>query len=370
MTAEQIYRLSIPLNEITLHLFPDTSGLETEAFVHAITARVREVFANLNGVIQSMTVSETQVQVTWKPDGRQPDFVGSIGEILKKGQYLDGSLLLELFLSNDPDNTDLLYNLGMAYSDQNILDRAVTLLTQLVQLAPDHINAHVALGVALLRQGKDEEGVRELELAVKLSPENIWARRDLGVGLIRLGRFAEAESHLLEATKIDPKDQSAWFGYGQALEALGKVKDADQAYIQAIQKDEFSQVAELARKARSKFAQESFRSVTPGTPRMDAVMYCLNALQVLEGLSLDQVKKIGIEIALLGTRGFDINNPQKKYTIKALPGEFSGLQLLCIEYVAFKKFAPGQDIGFDIGTEYNSALKLFEEKDDDGGNKN
>jgi len=33
-----------------------------------------------------------------------------------------------------------------------------------------------------------------------------------------------------------------------------------------------------------------------------------------------------------------------------------------LEYVAFKKFAPEQDIGFDLSKEYKSALNLFERK--------
>jgi hypothetical protein len=81
----------------------------------------------------------------------------------------------------------------------------------------------------------------------------------------------------------------------------------------------------------------------------------------------DQVQKIGFEIALLGTRGLDINDSTKKYTLRSLPGKFSGLHLLCFEYVAFKQIVPGQDIGFDLSAEYGSALSLFENKT--GGEK-
>lgn len=57
--------------------------------------------------------------------------------------------------------------------------------------------------------------------------------------------------------------------------------------------------------------------------------------------------------------------PAKKIIVQALgdeslPGEFSGLHLLSIQYVAFKKIAPGQNIGFDLGAEYEAAMKLFE----------
>jgi len=42
-----------------------------------------------------------------------------------------------------------------------------------------------------------------------------------------------------------------------------------------------------------------------------------------------------------------------------MEGTFSGLQLVCYEYAAFKQFAPEQNIGFDLSAEYQTALKLF-----------
>ncbi len=81
---------------------------------------------------------------------------------------------------------------------------------------------------------------------------------------------------------------------------------------------------------------------------------------MFEAMSVAQVQKIGFEIAMLGTRGIDVNNPESRYSLKSLPGEFSGLHLLSIQYVAFKKIAPAQDIGFDLSVEYQAALRLFE----------
>jgi hypothetical protein len=74
------------------------------------------------------------------------------------------------------------------------------------------------------------------------------------------------------------------------------------------------------------------------------------------------VKKIGFEIAILGTRGLDTNSPAQKYTLKSMPGKFNGLSLVCYQYVAFKMIAPAQDIGFELTKEYNMALLMFDEK--------
>ena len=61
----------------------------------------------------------------------------------------------------------------------------------------------------------------------------------------------------------------------------------------------------------------------------------------------------------LGMNGLDVNNSTPKYRLRSLPGEFSGLHLVAIEYVAFKQVMPQTDIGFDLAREYEMALTLY-----------
>lgn len=50
------------------------------------------------------------------------------------------------------------------------------------------------------------------------------------------------------------------------------------------------------------------------------------------------------------------------YKLQAMPGEFSGLELLCYMFVAFKRIEPTADIGFDVKKEYDAALSLQAKK--------
>jgi len=352
------HTLFLDLNRDTLSFFfPEAGNVKNH---DAIADRVRSAFNNLNGVIETLTIGATKIEMHWNDDLTKSDNLEQIAAILTQGNYLDGILLLEFFLSENPDDPDLLFNLGMAYSDQNKLTRSIELLSRLMSVKPDHINGRVALGIAFVRDNKTEEGIRELQTAAQKEPENLWAHRNLGGGLMRLKRFSEAAEHLRIATELSPQDQQVWYGYAQSLEALDNIEAADKAYIQTIEIDGFSKIADLARKARSNIAKGTFRKNAPGALRMDAVMYCVGALEMFEAMSVAQVQKIGFEIAMLGTRGIDVNNPESRYSLKSLPGEFSGLHLLSIQYVAFKKIAPTQDIGFDLSVEYQAALKLFE----------
>ena len=87
-------------------------------------------------------------------------------------------------------------------------------------------------------------------------------------------------------------------------------------------------------------------------------MYCIAALKKFASMSSEQVRNVGFEIATVGMNGINVNDPQREYQLRTLTGVFSGLELLCYEYVAFKQFAPEMNIGFDLAKEYEEALRM------------
>ena len=83
--------------------------------------------------------------------------------MLEHGEYKQAIFVLELLLSDRPDDPVLLYNLGMAYSDTGNLNHAVVLLRRLMAQEPDHINGRVALGVALAPSKEVQDSRLEFE---------------------------------------------------------------------------------------------------------------------------------------------------------------------------------------------------------------
>ena len=61
----------------------------------------------------------------------------------------------------------------------------------------------------------------------------------------------------------------------------------------------------------------------------------------------------------MGRNGFEVQNPASRYRVKGLDGEFSGLAMVCLLYVAMQRIAPGTDIGFDLAEEYEMAKRMF-----------
>jgi tetratricopeptide (TPR) repeat protein len=247
MGSERIYNMTLELNERTRRFFPETAGKAGRAFQAAAAERIRSVFLALGGAILALSVSKRGIKLAWQAGDGQAEVLRKIEAMLSGENCADGRLLLELFLSDEPKNPELLYALGTAYCDENDLERALELLARLVEAAPEHVNGRVAKGAVLLRAGKIAEGVSELERAVRQDPENLWAHRTLGAGLMLLNRYSEAAANLRLAREIDPEDQQAWLDYAKALDGMEAREQAESAYLKTIEIDEFSQAAEEAR---------------------------------------------------------------------------------------------------------------------------
>jgi tetratricopeptide (TPR) repeat protein len=71
-------------------------------------------------------------------------------KLIRVGRLDEARIYLEELLRENPDNTDLLYNLGLCYVDLGQLEKGIELLHRCLQLAPSHPHAYVALGLAYL----------------------------------------------------------------------------------------------------------------------------------------------------------------------------------------------------------------------------
>jgi Flp pilus assembly protein TadD len=343
---------------------PQAQDQNTPAFREAVRSYLQEEFKRFGGW-SNVQVDARHIEVSWTPDRQPPDPLEQIIGKLQRRDYRGAITLLQLFLSDRPNDVTLLYNLSMALSDVGRLAEAEEHLQQVIELEPDHVNARVALGVALQRQDQTARAIEVLHAAVEHAPDNPWAQRNLGACLMSAGQFQEAERCLRKATLINPDDQHNWYGLAQALERLDKTADADAAYRKTIDVDEYSPLAEMARDALRAIAHKTFRDTLPGIARPDAVMYCLGAIEKFEKMSPSAVQRIAFEIATLGTKGLNVNDPAQQHQLKSLPGSFSGLHLVCLMYVGFKIVAPAQDIGFDLSKEYATAQALHGQKRSD-----
>ena len=284
-------------------------------------------------------------------------------QLLAAGQLDEARIYLEELLRQDPDNPDLLYNLGLCYVDLGQLDKGIELLNRCLQIAPQHSNACVALGVAYQKKGDLAQAKAFNSRALAIDPKNPVALKNLGAILGREGDSLRALYYLLQSYQADSKDPQTVYGLAFAYMDMGDIEPAQKHFQMVL---DMPAPEELRALARNGLREIAVRELKARGPRMDAVFYLLDAMRLFAGKTLDEVREVAFEIGLQGQYGLDINDPKETHVLRSLPGRtFSALELLCIMYAGFKRIEPGIDIGVDLGEEWEMAERLGKETEEE-----
>lgn len=97
--------------------------------------------------------------------------------------------------------------------------------------------------------------------------------------------------------------------------------------------------------------------------QMAAMFHMVAALERFSIMPHDEILGVAGEVALLGQNGIDYTIGKKQYTLHSLPGdEFSGLELLCLEYVGFKLTHPELDTMIPFDAAYRAAKAMYDNR--------
>jgi tetratricopeptide (TPR) repeat protein len=360
MTAGDDLVFSLAWDDIDLATLPDDSRQPgSDAFRRAVTLFLQGQYEPLGGKARIVfNDTERTLTVQWAKRAGYRSVEEKVQEALGRGDVSVAIPLLKALIAAGLDNPTPLYNLGMVYSDQGRLEEAKALLRQAAALDAENAQIMIAIGVAHARNGDLAAAIATLELATTIDPEDSFAHQNLGACLLKQDDAERAVDHFRKSLRRDPDNLRSRFGLAQSLETLDRLHDADEVYQEIIKAAGHTPVGEWAKEGRTRIAHALLRK--GGDQRPDVLMYCLGALERFEGMPKQEIQAIGQEIAVLGMRGLDINDPSKKYTLRLLPGEFSGLHLVSMMYVAYQQFAPDLDVGINLAAEYAAAKELHD----------
>jgi len=108
--------------------------------------------------------------------------------------------------------------LGELYRDTSQNDKAVAVLKQAVDLAPDEFSSRVILGNLYYKTQDFADMVEQLQKAVEIDPKQVTARFNLGVAFINQERFYDAWQQFKAITELDASNSEALVLMGQTLE--------------------------------------------------------------------------------------------------------------------------------------------------------
>lgn len=338
----------------------DVTGLpprDSPGFDQAVITRYALEYAS-KGWNAVVTVDKEFVRVVAVPENGIDPKKYVLG--LLQHRYLEDALPILEALHGMVDDAEIAYNYGICLSELGRIDESVKPLQRCVELDHAYTNAYVGLGVAFTKLGRNEDAERALREAIHQDPENAYAKRNLAAVLARSGKSKEALPLFRQAASLAPNDPGAQLGLAQCLDQLGGDyrKEGDKVYDEIVRRFADHPTAEIAKKARNRIADEQLHATVDGNVRMDAVFYMQGAMDDFAKNSPQEIGQIVMEIALLGQNGLQINKPDMRYSLKNLPGDFSGLQLVSIMHVGIRLLDPKADTGTGLDREYDLAMAM------------
>jgi tetratricopeptide (TPR) repeat protein len=147
--------------------------------------------------------------------------------LLKLGQYPQAIAEYRKVLSAEPNDPNILNELGFALAHDNQFEQAISVSNQALEIAPQLVDVRQNLGYAFIGQGRFAEAVDEYEKFLQKYPENALAHSELGVAFFKLGKLDEAIAHFNRALQIDPNNTAVQTNLDFALAEKEKLPKKD-----------------------------------------------------------------------------------------------------------------------------------------------
>jgi tetratricopeptide (TPR) repeat protein len=127
-----------------------------------------------------------------------------------------------------------LNNLGVAYMNQQLFDKALKAFEQAAALDPSFKIAPMNEGIALLNLGRVDAARRFLAQAVKQNPDHPHAWYNLGMLEKNSANSQAAVDALRRVTEIDPNDADTWYFLGASFAQNKQYLEAIDAFQHAL----------------------------------------------------------------------------------------------------------------------------------------
>ncbi|MBS0290384.1 MAG: tetratricopeptide repeat protein [Proteobacteria bacterium] len=154
--------------------------------------------------------------------------------LLQSDQLEIAIQIFQEVLSQNPNQSDALHGLGMAYAQLRQFTKAVTYLSEAVKYAPTIAEFHNNLGNAYQAIGKIDEAMRHYHEALRLKGSYAQANNNLGTLLYRLGRYEQAAGYFEKSIRIDPHAIDTHYNLANCYIQLDRLLDAVPHYEEVL----------------------------------------------------------------------------------------------------------------------------------------
>ena len=132
-------------------------------------------------------------------------------ELVLEGRLEEAELLLLEALKRNPDNVELLCDLGLLYHNLQKWDIAERTFRTATDKGPDSQEAWIKLGLILMKLKRYDEAIIASKRAIDLVPDNPFTWMDIGHCYYLMENWGDAEQSFLEAQRLYPEDANNLF---------------------------------------------------------------------------------------------------------------------------------------------------------------
>ncbi|UCD84417.1 MAG: tetratricopeptide repeat protein, partial [Deltaproteobacteria bacterium] len=161
----------------------------------------------------------------------------SLGTIKRNFIWSDDLSLWEDTTRKSPRKWRVLGNLGLAYEERGMLDRAAVILEDAVRVNPTYTKAFNTLGVTYMKKGMIDLAISKFKRSLQLNPDYTEAHYNLGLAYEEKGLHEEARKEFDEAIRSRPGDAVTHNKWGLIYLGKGQYDDAITEFKQALQTD-------------------------------------------------------------------------------------------------------------------------------------
>src|SRR6266566_3991453 len=147
------------------------------------------------------------------------------------------ALLAASVPSTSPQEAARLNNIGVAYMNQQLFEKALKAFEEAAAKDPSLEVATVNRGVALLNLQRIDEAKALLEKEAKSNPKDAHAWYNLGLYYKNSADASAAVAAFRHVTEIDPNDADTWYFLGSTYTQLKQFPEAIAAFASALKLD-------------------------------------------------------------------------------------------------------------------------------------
>jgi len=140
-------------------------------------------------------------------------------------------------LAEDPQNTELLFNIGSFFGEQHKYSRARGYLEKAATLAPENALVNNNLGIIAFKQGRNKAAEKYLEKALTANPALTDPYKNLGLIYSTSGRPRRGIDMFTKALELIPADKEIRLNLANTLAQVERLPDALDQYAKILEED-------------------------------------------------------------------------------------------------------------------------------------